>query len=70
MFNLSEKYVVDIPNLKFEYIRFTQPSLNLVKGENIQFFIDIPMQDSAFSLKDSYIEFDFNVTHRAVAHGR
>ena len=33
-----------------------------------QIFIDIPTEDSAISLKESYLELDFNVTHRAGAH--
>ena len=31
-------------------------------------FFDLPSEGSAISLKDSYIELDFNVTHRACAH--
>ena len=31
-------------------------------------FFDITREDSAISLKDSYFELDFNVTHRAGAH--
>ena len=46
------------------------PSLNLVNGDNIQIFIDIPREDSAISLKGSYLELDYNVTQRAGAHGR
>ena len=70
MFNLSQKYAVDRPILKCDFIRYTPPSLNLVNGENIQFFIVTLRQDSAVSLKDSYLELDFNVTHRAGAHAR
>ena len=68
MFNLSQKFAVDRLILKSDYIRYKPPSLNLVKGENNQIFIDIPREDSAISLKDSYLELDFNVTHRAGAH--
>ena len=63
MFNISHKYAVDRPILKREYIRYTPPSLNLVIGGINQNFIDIPREDSAISLKDSYIELDFNVFH-------
>ena len=35
-----------------------------------QIFIDIPREDTAISLKDSYLELDFSVTHRAGAHNR
>ena len=48
------------------FFRFTPPSLYLGSGEKIQNFIDSFEENSAFSLKDSYLEIDFNVTHRAV----
>ena len=35
-----------------------------------QIFIDIASEDSALSLRDSFLELDFNVTHRAGAHAR
>ena len=70
MFNLSQKPVVNRPVLKCDYIRFTPASLNLVNGENNQFVFDIPRKDSAISLKDSYFELDFNITHRSGAHNR
>ena len=70
MFNLSQKHPVDRPIIKCDYIRYTPPSLNLVNDEKNQIFIDIPRQDSAISLKDSYLDLDFSVTHRAGAHDR
>ena len=70
MFNLSQKYAVDRPILKCDNIRYTPPSLNLVNGENIQIFNDIPREDSAIPLKDKYLELDFKVTHRAGAHAQ
>ena len=70
MFNSSQKTAVDRTNRNCDYIRYTPSSLNLVKGENNQFFIDIPKENSAISLKGSHLELDFNVTHRAGAHAR
>ena len=70
MFNISQILAVDRPILNCDYIRFTPPSLNLVNEENNQDFIDIPRNYSAISLKDSYLELDFNVTQRAGAHNR
>ena len=70
MFNLSQKHADDRPIQKCDYIRYTPHSLNLVNGENNQIFIDIPQEDSAILLKDSYLELDFNVTHRDAAHAR
>ena len=69
-FKLSQKHAVARPILKCAYIRYTPPSLHLVNGENIQFFFDLPREDGAIWLKGSYLELDFNVTHRAGAHAR
>ena len=68
LFTLSQNNVFDRPILNWDYIRYTPPSLNLVNGENNQIFIDIPREDRAISLKDSYLELNFNVTHRAGAY--
>ena len=70
MFNLSQKFAVGRLILKCDYTIYRPPSLNLVNGESNQFFIDIPREDSAISLKGSYLELDFSVTHRADAHAR
>ena len=40
-----------------------------MNGENNQLFIDIPGENSAISLEDSYLELGFIVTHRA-GHAR
>ena len=68
MFNLSYTQAVFRVILKSDYIRYTPPSFNLVNGEKNQIFIDIPREDSSISLKGSYFELDFIVTHRAGAH--
>ena len=68
MFNLSKKNAVDRTILKCDFITYTPPSLNLVNGKNNQTFDDIPREEKAFSLKDTYLELDFNVTQRAGAH--
>ena len=68
MFNLSLKQGADGPILKCDYNRDTLPSSNLVNGANNQIFIDIPRQDGAISLKDSYLELSFSVTQKAGAH--
>ena len=44
--------------------------LKLVNGESFEIFIEILREDSAISLKDSYLELDFIVSHRAGAHAR
>ena len=70
MFNISQKHAVVRPILKCDFIRYTPPSLNFVNGENNQFFIDKPKEEKAISLRDSYHELHFNVTHRAGGHAR
>ena len=63
MFILSQKYVVDKPVVKGEYIRYTPPSLNLINGENNQIVIDIPREISDLSSRDNYLELDFSISH-------
>ena len=46
------------------------PSLNLVIEQNFQVFVEMPREDSAFSLKDSYLKLEFNKTQRAGAHAQ
>ena len=70
MLKLSQKHAVDRPILTCDYIRYTPASLNLVNGEKSQIFIDVGREDSAISLKDSYLQLDFSVTHRDGAHAR
>ena len=38
--------------------------------EKLSKFYDKPREDSAISLEDRYVDFDFNVTHRAGSHAR
>ena len=68
MFTLSKNYAVDRTILKCDFITFTPPSLNLVNGEINRTFNDIPREEKAFSLKDTYHKLDFNVTQTAGAH--
>ena len=56
--------------LKRIYIRYTPPSFNLVNWEINQIFIDMPREYDAISLKDSYLELDFNVNASAGGHAR
>ena len=70
MFNSSQKSSVDTLVLKCDYISDTPPLSSLVKGENNQTFIDIPIKDSAISLKVNNIEFDFILTLSAGGHAR
>ena len=62
MFMLSEKDIIDRPFLKSDCIRWTPPTIVSAKRVNLQFFIDIPRNDSVVSLLDSYLELHFDVT--------
>ena len=42
--------------------------MNLVKGKTNQFFIDVPNEDSAISLKGSYLDIDLIATCGAAGH--
>ena len=60
MFNISQNYSIDRPVVKCDYFRYTPLPLNLVIGENNQIFFCIPREESAISLKDSYLELGFS----------
>ena len=70
MFNLSQTHTVDRFLVKHNCIRHTPLSLNLVNGEINQNFTDKPGEDSVVSLKESYLELNVSVTHKAGAHIR
>ena len=53
-----------------DYLRSTPPSMYQIFVENNQIFFDIPRQDGTTSLKDCYLQFEFNVTHRAAVHAQ
>ena len=38
--------------------------------EKVKLFFEIPKEDSAIPLKVSYLEIEFNLTHKAGAHAR
>ena len=69
-FNLSQKNAGDRSIIKRDYSRFSPISLNIKRGENSKIFINISGEDSTISLKNIYLEFDFNVTQRAGGHAR
>ena len=56
--------------LKSVYIRYTPLSLSFVNGETNQVLSDIPREHSAISSKDSYLDFNLNVNHKASSHAR
>ena len=60
IFRRHEGYEVDGSILECDYVRQTPPTLNFKSNQNQQNDIHIPREDSVISLKDSYLELDFN----------
>ena len=58
MFNLSRNCKVVRPLLNYDFFQYIPPSLKIANGEKSQSFINIPLEDSANSLKDSCRELD------------
>ena len=52
MFNLTQWNTAGRPIFKCDFIRYTPPWINLLGGENNQILSDIPLENSANSLKD------------------
>ena len=65
MFNLCEKYEVDRRILKCDYIRYSPSEISTRNTANSQIFINIPREDSVFSLLNSYLDLNFDVVHAA-----
>ena len=65
MSNLSKYYTVYRPNPKCYYSRYTVPSLKFLNGGKNQSVVDIVKEDSAISLKSSYLALNFIVILRA-----
>ena len=65
MFNLSENYEVDRRIVKCDYIRNSPAEISMINTANSQLYINIPREDSVFSLLNSYIELSFDVLQAA-----
>ena len=70
LFILSQNFIEEKSFPKWDYLRYTPPSMCQVIVQNNQIFFDIPRQVSTTSLKDCNLEIEFNVTHRATAHAQ
>ena len=68
MFKLTNKYTVDTRFVKCDYFRCSPKWLSVVNVENKQMFIDTPREDSAISLRHSYLELEFAVEHKAAGN--
>ena len=65
MFILSEKYSINRDITKCDYIRYSPSEISTKNTANSQVYINIPREDSVFSLLNSYLELNFDVLHAA-----
>ena len=63
MSKLSEKPSINRDVLKCDYIRYSPSEISTINTPNSQVYINIPREDSANSLLNSYLEIDFDVLH-------
>ena len=68
MFKLSEKPEVDRKILKCDYIRYSLSEISTIYTPNSQTYVNIPREDSAISLLNSYIELNFDVLKAATSN--
>ena len=61
MFKLNEKYEINRDILKCDYIRYSPSEIGTISTANSQVYINIPREDSVFSLLNSYLELNFDV---------
>ena len=61
MFKLSEKYEINRDILKCDYIRYSPSEISTINTANSQVYINIPREDSAISLLNSYLDLNFDV---------
>ena len=61
MFKLTEKYVIDRRILKCDYIRYSPSEISTINTPSSQVYINIPREDSVFSLLNSYLELKIDV---------
>ena len=68
MLKLSEKYEIDRRILKCDYIKYSPSAISTINTPNSQIYINIPREDSAISLLNSYIELNFDVLQAATGN--
>ena len=69
MFKISENYEIDRRILKCDFIRYSPAEISTINTANSQVYINIPREDSVFSLLNSYLELNFDVL-QAVTNNR
>ena len=65
MFNLSVTYQIDRRNLKCDYIRYSPSKISTINTAISEIYINIPREDSLFSLLKSYLDLNFDVLKAA-----
>ena len=65
MFKLKENYEVDRRILKCDYIRYSPAETSTKNTPNSQIYINIPREDSVFSLLNSYLDLNFEIIEKA-----
>ena len=65
MFKLNENYEIDRKILKCDYIRYSPAETSTINTPNSQIYINIPREDSAISLMNSYVDLNFEIIKRA-----
>ena len=68
MFKLSEKYEIDKRILKSDYLRYSPSEISTINTPNSQIYINIPREDSVFSLLNSYLELNFDLLNAATGN--
>ena len=65
MFKLNQKFEINRDILKCDYLRYSPTEISTINTANSQVYINIPREDSVFSLLNSYLEINFDVLHAA-----
>ena len=61
MFKPSEKYQIDRRISKCHFFRYSPSKISTINTPDSQIYINIPREDSAISLLNSYLELGFDV---------
>ena len=65
MFKLNGKYEINRRRLKYDYTRYSPAEIRTIITANNQIYINIPREDSVFSLLSGYLELVFDVLEAA-----
>ena len=68
MFKLSEHYQFERKILKYDYIRYSPSEIGTINTSISQIYINIPKEDSVFSLLHSYLGIYFDELHAATGN--